>query len=63
MEFLEFVLSTLRTFTVVHASCNGINFISKYLECWLFCEKENIYFEKEIWSFFSYCSSQADFYS
>lgn len=32
MEFLEFVLSTLRTFTVVNVSYYDTNFISKYLE-------------------------------
>lgn len=33
VEFLVFVLSTARTFTVVNVSCYDINFISKYLGC------------------------------
>lgn len=33
MVFLEFVLSTLRTLTVVNVSYYDMNFISKFLEC------------------------------
>jgi len=52
MKFLDFVLWTPRTFTVGNVTYCDINFISKYLECWLFCEMGNIYFKKEVSSFF-----------